>query len=252
MSIGATWPQQVLDLPVDAARNVFEFAYHPAAYIHPERAQQHVPELLQNAGLSTPHVSEGLLALEAMSPWNGLDWSSMHHRPALLPFEGLQVLAWRLGLASMAPRLRRVIGRDEWLALSEFLSPADWQWVDEWPRPMAAGPSTGSASRASISQHTLSQPLNWLPADALNDLPVSAWPALLQQWGWGVVDAACGSMPASIGERLRLKLPLLDETLKPPASTLALTALVAAYPGAVAQWNQAWDAAWAPVTRTTQ
>ena len=252
MSMGPAWPQQVLNLPVDAARNVFEFAYHPAAYIHPERAQHGVPALLQNAGLSTQHVSEGLLSLEAMSPWNGLDWSSLHHRPALLPFEGLQVLAWRLGLASMAPRLRRVIGREEWQTLSEFLSPADWQWVDEWPRPMAAGPSPRSASLSSTSQHTFSQPLNWLPADALTDLPVSTWPELLQQWGWDVVDAACGSMPAYIGQRLRLKLPLLDESLKPPASTLALTALVAAYPGAVAQWNPAWDAAWVSTARTAQ
>ncbi len=236
--MGTTWPKQVLDLPVDAARQVFEFAYHPAAYIHPERAHQAVPALMQKAGLSASHLSVGLLDLEAISPWNGLDWSSMHHRPALLPFEGLQVLAWRLGLASMALRLRLVIARTEWLALSEFLSPADWQWVDEWPQAMGI-------------KH-LSQPLNWLPVDALDALPISAWPALLQQWGWGVVEAASGSMPANIGERLRLKLPVRDDTLKLPASTLALTALVAAYPGAVAQWNTAWDAAWVTEVQTAQ
>ncbi len=252
MNRGSTWPQQVLNLPVDAARNVFEFAYHPAAYIHPERVQQEVPEWLHGAGLSTRHASEGLLATLEMSPWNGLDWTSLQHRPALLPFEGLQALAWRLGLASMAPRLRRVVIRDEWQALSEFLSPADWQWVDQWPRPMGAGPATRSSLPSSTSLPAEPQPLNWLPADALDELPVSSWPPLVQQWGWCVVDAASGAMPPSIGARLRLKLPLLAPAFTPPASAVALTAVMAAYPGAVAQWNPTWDALWVSAPSTAQ
>lgn len=251
MSIGGAWSKQVMGLPAEAARCVFEFAYHPAGYIHPERVHDLVPVVLQRTGVSSRDVSIGLLEMPGLSIWNGLDWSNVQHRLALLPLEGLNKLAWRLGLASVAPRLRRVIVGREWLALSEFLSADDWLWVDEWPRPMAAGARAGAAS--TVNRSAIAQPLNWLPVDALDALPLTDWPTHLQQWGWQVVDAACHAMPTDIGERLRLKLPLVTTQMpKPPHPTLALTALVAAYPSAVAQWNSAWDAMWLPETTTPQ
>ena len=96
MNRGSTWPQQVLNLPVDAARNVFEFAYHPAAYIHPERAQQEVPEWLHGAGLNTRHASEGLLAT-----W--VDVLGLQVNPASA--QSLRTLLWTLSgllLAALA------------------------------------------------------------------------------------------------------------------------------------------------------
>ena len=260
MSISGAWAHQVMSLPAEAARCVFEFAYHPAHYMHPDRVGHLVPQALHNTGLNKHNTSVGLLSLPGLSTWNGLDWGNVQHRLALLPLEGLQTLAWRLGLASVAPRLRQVILKREWLALSEFLSADDWRWVDTWPSPMAAG--ARERSEPSANRHAISQPLNWLPAEALDELPLSEWHLHMLHWGWQVVETACDAMPSDIGERLRLKLPMStlsaqDQTMtarstKPPHPTLALTALVAAYPSAVAQWNPTWDAMWLPQTTTPQ
>jgi hypothetical protein len=249
MTIPSAWAHQVLNLPTDAARCVFEFAYHPANYIHPDRADAGVPQALRQSGLNPRNTSLGLLNMPCLSSWNGLDWGHLQHRVALLPLDGLQALAWRLGLASVAPRLRRVIVRRDWMALSETLSTDDWQWVDAWPGPMAAGAGARARAETAANRHTIGQPLNWLPAEALDDLPLSDWPAHIGAWGWQVLDAACDGLPTDIGARLRLKLPLINTTAqspKPPQPTLALTALVAAYPSAVAQWNPAWEAMWLP------
>ena len=261
MSNTAAWAKQVMALPTDAARCVVEFAYHPARYIHPERVSQHVPDALIKAGLNSRNMSIGLLQMAGLSTWTGLDWSNVQHRLALLPLEGLQTVAWRLGLASVAPRLRRVIVGHEWRALSESLSADDWQWVDAWPRPMMATGGT-SASASTLNRQGIGQPLNWLPMDALDVLSVSDWATHIQHWGWQVMDAACDAMPAEIGARLRLKLPVINglsndpaqlaSKVKTPHPTLALTALVAAYPSAVAQWNPSWDAMWLPEATSRQ
>lgn len=222
----------VQDLPLAAARCVFEFAYLPAQYTHPQRLAQLRPAALADLNLPAERVSRALEQAVGLPEMQGLDLSQTTHRAALLPHEVVRELAWWLGLRSGSAMLRKLVRRQDLETLAPHVSQAQWSWVfrpSSQPLPQAAS--------------TL---------QALQAEPVSQWPPLLWRSGWEALIGLCQSLPRSIGQRLWLKLPAQTPDVfalaMPVPDAGAVEALVhhveQAYEAVVPSWNPVWASQW--------
>lgn len=217
----AAFALQCLGLPECAARQVFEFIFHPASYLHPDRRSLHVPSRLHGSDVSATLLSQALLQRLGLTLDVVLDWQSRAHRAVLLPYDLLQKLALRTALSQLAPMLRRIVVRSEVAQLKPQFSPEDWDFVFDHSH---------------------------LPSDTeamtlLEGVPLADWSVRLQKWGWRTVEAACGVFPPAIGQRCLLKLPLVTSP-RHAEPELAYALLQDIYPSVVAQWSPAWDADW--------
>ena len=210
-----------LGLPPPAARQVFDFVFHPAGYLHADRSRLHIPAPLHGVGMSDHLVSSCLLSSLGLNEDVDLDLHDRAHRAALLPASVLENLALRLALSQQSPRMKQVILRSELELLQKQLTPADWDFIFKQ-----------QPSHANTDEPQL-----------LDSVPVADWPARLTKWGWRTLESACSVLPQSVGKRLLLKLPIVSgpQYLSPE---LACARMRSIYPALVGQWNAQWDADW--------
>jgi hypothetical protein len=169
------------ELSVGATRALYQFVHAPCLEADPAR----LDELLGGAGFDVDDAYANQIVRERLGLGDASDFEPDDpvHRTALLPRAGIAALAWRLGLACGAARLRRLIRREDLAELQGQVSEQDWQFVMEQP----GAPGAGIAD--------------------LDQAPVEALPQACRRIGWNVLADACDRLPADIGARLRLKLP---------------------------------------------
>ena len=208
-----------------AAKQVLDFAFHPALYLHPDRLKLHLPAAVAAMGMSEPLLSQTLQSTLGLGEDVALDLQDITHRAALLPAAVLQTLAMRVGLCQQSQRMKRVILRSELTLLGTHFSAADWDFV-------FAQSTAGTESDVVVP----------LDAHAMAD-----WPAQLLQLGWRTLEAACSLLPDSVGKRWLLKFPLVSQPVHPsPAVSMAMVHDI--YPALVQQWNPGWDAGFLTAT----
>ena len=221
----ASW---CFNLPPAAANQMFDFVFHPASYVHPDRLKLHLPAELVGCGVSNALVSQALQSSLGLGDDVALNLQDKTHRAALLPAPALATLALRLGLHQQSHRMKLVILRSELTLLQKHLTPLDWDFV------FALQPAKALAD-----------------APLLGTAPMADWPALLAQLGWRTLESACGGLPQSVGKRLLLKLPVVAQSQS--LSAEHASALVHdIYPALVNQWNPHWDADWLAPTSKNQ
>ncbi len=215
--------QRFWRLPERLGREVFHFIFHPSLYLHSERAQSALPPHLKPLA-SLPPGAKASAAWCAQLPAVGegdLEFDRVEHRMALLPPEGLRSLALWAGALGVSADLKRVVLREERESLTPLLPDSVWAWI-----------------------HAQDSPAPWPPTP----LPsLSALTEQLQSCGWACLEMLCEQLPASLGQRLRLKLPLLPqgtELTAPAASQDALKWLSRAYAPAVQAWDPSWEPQW--------
>jgi hypothetical protein len=219
--VAAAFALQCLGLPQSAARLLFDFIFHPISYLHPDRRALYVPAKLHTADCSPERLSQALMLRLGLGHDVALEWQNPAHRAALLPWDALQKLAWRMALSQLAPSIRRIIVRSELAQLQSQFGPDDWTFV---------------YSHDHLPSSSESQEL-------LDGVTLAEWPVRLQKWGWRTLEAACGELPVEVGQRCLLKLPVVSSARHAePERALAL--LHDIYPALVAQWNAEWDANW--------
>ncbi len=220
------------DLPLEAARCVFEFAYLPAQYAHPERLARLRPSALTDLNLPVERVSRAVEQAVGLPEMQGLDLAQTAHRAALLPHPVLRELAWWLGLRSGSAMLRKLVLRQDLETLAPHVNDAQWSWVfSPVSRPL---PQTATTQQA------------------LQGVPVSQWPEWLWRSGWEALVGLCQGLPRGIGQRLWLKLPAETPDVfalaLPTPDAEAVQALVhnvaQAYEAVVPAWNPAWASQW--------
>lgn len=219
--MSAAFALQYLALPQSAARQVFDFVFHPASYLHADRRSLYVPAKLQTEDCSVERLSQALLQRLGLSHNVPFEWQNRAHRAALLPFVMLQKLAMRMALSQFAPSIKLIILRSEIAQLEPQFAADDWTFV---------------YSHDHLPSSAESQ-------EVLEGVPLTEWPVRLQKWGWRTLEAACGELPVEVGQRCLLKLPVVSSPRHAePERALAL--LHDIYPALVAQWNAEWDADW--------
>ena len=218
-----------LGLPPSAARQVFDFIFHPASYLHADRSRLYIPAQLHGLGLSDPLLSEALLISLDLNEEVELNLQDKAHRAALLPTPALEKLALRLALGQQSMRMKQVILRSELQQLQKHLTPEDWDFIFSHPSTLADGDAP----------------------QLLDAAPVAEWPARLTKWGWRTLESVCSVLPHSVGKRLLLKLPVVSSP-QHPAPELACTMVRDIYPTLVGQWNAQWDADWQIAASSSQ
>jgi hypothetical protein len=210
-----------LALPQAPARQLFDFVFNPASYLHSDRAALHVPAKLQSMGLSAPRLSQALMPHLGLSDDVALDLHDTAHRAALLPLAALEKLALRLSMSQQSLRMRQVILRAELEPLQQLFTPQDWDFVFSHPHLPASGEVT----------------------QLLDSIPQADWPKRMTQWGWRMLEAACSVLPPSVGKRCVLKLPVVSGPLHAEPE-VACAMVRAIYPALVAQLHPQWEADW--------
>ena len=175
-------PASLHELSIGAARALYGFVYAPGREADPARLEALFGDSALDA--DDAFVNQAIRERLGLGDAAEFDPRDPVQRAALLPREALSSLAWRLGLGCGASRLRRLIRRDELAELGDEISEQDWRLV------MGQHPSHGS----DIAE--------------LVQASVEALPETCRRIGWGLLAAACDALPADIGKRLRLKLPL--------------------------------------------
>ena len=182
----------VLNLPQKIGQAVYTFLFAPGQSVHAERLA--LPEGLSKADASARAVAlarDGEIPQSLDTAWHSqIDWRSLEHRTAVLPREALEVLAWYLGLAAYASALRQVVLREELLSLQSGGVAAEHL---EFVYALPASETTQPIVKPSVSRLT--------PEHASSDI----WRA-----GWACLSSFAGQLPAALGARLMLKLPLQD------------------------------------------
>jgi hypothetical protein len=220
------------DLPLDAARCIFEFAYLPAHYTDPERLDSLKPAALEGLELPVASVSRALAKTVDLPDLDGLDTAQTSHRVALLPHQALRELAWWLGLGCSSAALRKLVLREDLQALQDHVHSADWDWV--------------------FSLSNASPPLTMSMEATLQQRAVAEWPQQIWHSGWDALLRLCLGLPRSIGQRLWLKLPahLPDvfafATQAPDETELQVLTqhVTQTYTAWVRQWDPQWDEQW--------
>jgi len=205
--------QRWLALSPSAVRRIHAFVFEPATYLHPDRLPAYVPQALREQPASV--VSRALLP--TLGAAEELDLTQPAHRAALLPVDGLERLAVRVGVRAEAARVKRVVASDDVATLSTTLVPGDWTAAYRSDRVDAPGTPLPAATAL---------------AQAIVDL------------GWSTLQSACDALPAGIGQRLLMKLPLCESPAR-MAPDVASAAVARAYAEAVNDWDAGWDAAFA-------
>lgn len=214
-------------LPQSASKQLSDFVFNPAAYLHPDRGAMLVPVQLQGSGFSGALLSKSLLNGLGLNEEVPLNLSDKLHRVALLPTDALAKLVLRLALYQYAQRLKQVVLRSELEQLQKHVSPLDWDFIFSVQAPK-------------------------LDADdgLLDRVPVADWPLRLSKWGWRTLESACSVLPESLGKRWLLKLPVVSSA-QHAEPEVACTMLRAIYPAWVQQWNPEWDAGWQMLTSSS-
>jgi hypothetical protein len=217
-------PAQILSLSRPAARSIHEFCLLPAIGMHPDRVARLVPPALRSCSPATR--SAAIMAQLGIPQDLSLRLDEIPHRAALLPCAALQALGRHLLLRAATPMLRRLIVKREIELLSPHLSEEDWGSVYGAPVP---GPA---------------RPLAEVPWATQLDLLVQA----LEHGATPIVEWASYAMPASIGLRLRLKLPIGPWSGPRPEDGLVqacLSFLQAHYSASGPGWDsRPWEALW--------
>lgn len=220
-------PEQILMLSRPAARSLYEFCVLPALGMHPERVARLIPPTLQ--ACSPAARSTGVMAQLGIPHEVSLRLDDVAHRSALLPSEALQALGKHLLLRAATPMLRRLIVKREIEQLSAHLRDDDWQWVFAGAEPV-------------------------LPQSLLRVQWVSQTTALVQALNQGatpLLEWASYALPAAIGLRMRLKLPIGPWSGPRPEDGLPQAChslLQAQYPSSSPRWNpQPWETLWSSV-----
>jgi hypothetical protein len=220
-------PEKILTLSRPAARSVYEFCLLPALGMHPDRVARLIPLTLQ---ASSPAArSAGVMAQLGIPQEVALRLDDVAHRAALLPSAALQALGRYLLLRAATPMLRRLIIKHELEQLSAHLQDEDWQVVFSGSVPLLP--------QALSNVQWLSQPEALAQAFDQGATPLLEW--------------ASYALPAAIGLRMRLKLPigpwsgLRPEDGLPQACHSFLQAHYATHgPG----WDpQPWETLWSSV-----
>lgn len=216
-------PAQSLQGSAAAARSVYEFTLLPALGMHPDRAAKLIPLAL--ASCSPAARSAGVMAQLGIPHELSLNLDEVAHRAALLPAPSLQALGRHLLLLAAMPMLRRLIVRHELEQLSTLLSENDWAMVfTPLEKPVVPIPEAPWVQEAPAL------------ADALR---AGATP---------LIEWASYALPAAIGLRLRLKLPIAPWSTHRPAdeqSRACLRLLESHYAASSPGWDpKPWDALW--------
>lgn len=220
------------DLPLDAARCIFEFAYLPAYYADPERLDSLKPAALAGLELPVASVSRALAKTVSLPDLDGLDTAQTSHRVALLPHQALRELAWWLGLRCSSAALRKLVLRKDLQALQDHIHSAHWDWVFS---PINASPPLAMSMEATLQQRV-----------------VAEWPSQIWHSGWDALLRLCLGLPRSIGQRLWLKLPAHLPNVyalaapAPDATELQVLTrhVTQTYSAWVQQWDPKWDEQW--------
>lgn len=221
-------PDQILSLSRAAARSLHEFCLLPALGMHPDRIARLVPPGLLDC---SPAVrSSGVMAQLGIPHEVSLRLDNVSHKVALLPSDALQALGRHLLLLGATPMLRRLIVKHHIEQLASVISEDDWLFVFETP-------ATGLPV-------LLTQVPYLVQAEALAEA--------LGQGATPLLEWASYALPASIGLRLRLKLPIGPWSGPRPDSGLsqACLGLVQMHYASVSPgWDpQPWDRFWSDAT----
>jgi len=205
------------ELSIRATRELYRFVYAPAQGADPAR----LGALFEGEPLDADDAFANQMVRErlGLGDAEAFDPNDPVHRAALLPPEGLACLAWRLGLACGASRLRRLIRREDLTELGTAMSEGDWLVV--------------------VNEHASPG------SDILASSSVEALPETCRRIGWRLLAAACDALPPDIGKRLRLKLPLEAGPLEHEHVALPRTHLARTCAAAASAWNPDWEAMWA-------
>lgn len=212
-------PAPLHQLSIGAARALYGFVYAPGREADPARLEALFGDSALDA--DDAFVNQAIRERLGLGDAAEFDPRDPVQRAALLPREALSLLAWRLGLGCGASRLRRLIRRDELAELGDEISERDWRLVLEL-HPSQAGDIA-----------------------ALAQAPVAALPETCRRVGWDLLAAACDTLPADIGKRLQLKLPLDAAPSEHPRTALQRERFAAACADAAGEWDPDWEATWA-------
>lgn len=165
---------------------LYRFNYLMAVDLHPDWRAHFFPELpeaIQSAGVAQPRLSRYLaeqLALEEVA-----DAEDARLMLAALPASRLPEFAFRMGLMQAAPRVRRLLERDEVSACRRLMGEASWQFALQHCRLLTASaePATPTAND---------------PALLIAQCQEEGWQAF-----WSIFQTACHD----IRERVRIKMP---------------------------------------------
>jgi hypothetical protein len=221
VGLGVLW-----DWPQRLSRSVLEFAFHPAAYLHPDQA---ISRWAQAAPyLQGPVTSEHLIRDLGLPPLHDVDWSNAAFRAALLPGDVLMHWARLLGLLHQAPVLSKVVQRPHLQALSDLMPVEDWAWAIRLNATLSSSAALPSAPPASADAdiQTMSSSI-W-----------SAGRAQLSLWMQG--------LPRALSMRVALKLPHEGEPSQPTShgTPLKPALLQASYERLTHQWDSTWEEQW--------
>ncbi len=209
-------PANIFSLSPQVARQVYQFIFSPATDAEPSKLAAIVPAGLDPASPCGARALRTSLGLDDPV----LDLSRVEHRLALLPREGLGVLARFVAIGLLAWPIRRVIRKAEFERLASSLSEAEWAYVMSRSERDASATSKPGANTP--DGHTL--------ADQID------------QAGWAEIDAASHALPQPIGFRLRLKLPQgRSGSVTAQVAGLSLERALDAYESAVLAWRPHWD-----------
>ncbi len=204
--------QGLLNWPQAVARQTHAALFLPTLDMHPSQFERCIPPTL--APLSAASLSQALRTAQPDAWDSEFDGRQLSHRLALLPRHVLADVAWHLGLVLHAPTLRQVVLREELDLLDrQGLDGSAWTLVFKAP--------TGTAT-----------------STALRERPVAQWSDGLRLSGEQSLIALSQTLPPSLGQRLRWKLPAAEASGQPPAADL----LSAAYTACVPAWSTDWDA----------
>lgn len=209
------------------ARVLWTFILQPCAGMHPDRLARlwpgH-PSVVRLIPEGEAALSRALMGTLELNDQVELDLDQPLHRCALMPYEGLAVVARQIELQLLAPRLRRIILRRELELLQPVLGPDEWAMALDTRLHESQGLAPGE----------------------LEDLPVDEVLALFDQLGWVVLDAALGQLHPSVARRAQLKLPVMPAPPIARALDVSRAEAIAqtAYPTAQERWQAGWDDAW--------
>ena len=196
-----TLARLTMALPAALGRSIHHFLFVPAAQAHPARLEAIVPPGID--AMAGPGAAALLDTLGDAQAHLRLD--RIEHRIALLECDAIASLAHFAALQRLGWALRRIVRREERAKLDPVLSADDWDTV--YRTPASPGPQSGSPSVSAI----------------IDDL---------DRAGWELIAQASRSLPAPIGDRLRLKCaPFAAPTLVEPSPSpeACMPSLVALY-----------------------
>ncbi len=231
-----TLADAVLRLPRDVGQLVYAFLFAPLSQAHPERLP--LPQSLADTGHAANVAAWGVLhpgdrSLAAgETAWHGqIDWRSPIHRLAMLPRNIIEALSWYLGLAVLGDRLRRVVIRDELLALQAAgVSAQHLDFVYSLPA-VAAVKSPAAAPLGSGVSPALSADLVW-------------------QAGWQALQSGTRSLPESLARRLSVKCPAMFDAGPEGTAAAVIEPALFLYvrDSVVSSWNAGFDSALEAIT----